>query len=77
MQGEEKCSTLNLKDEEKNLNAGVTWAGVISSFTSDSANHVIHSNEPEKEDGVYKGNKTLKVCVCVCVCLCVYTWICY
>lgn len=63
---------------EKSI-AGVTWAGVTSSFTSDPANHVVHSKTPEKEDGVFKGNKTLRVCMCVCVRMCVFfnTWIHY
>ena len=64
---EEQCSTLNLRDEDKNLNAGVTCPGVTGSFISDSAHHGMHNNAPEKEDGVCKGNKILEVCVCVCV----------
>lgn len=48
---------MNLKDEEKNLNAGVTWTGERGSFTSDSAKHVKDSNDPEKEDRVFKGNE--------------------
>ena len=61
---------MNLKNEEKNLNARVTCPGVTRSFTSDSPHHVIHSNAPEKEDGVFKGNKILKV-ICVCARACV------
>ena len=66
MHGEEQNSTLNLREKPKIkiLNDGVIYAGVISCFTSDSANCVLHSKAPEKADERHKGSKSLKVCVC-------------
>ena len=67
MHGEEQNSTLNLREKPKIkiLNDGVIYAGVISCFTSDSANCVLHSKAPEKADECHKGSKSLKVCVCL------------